>query len=374
MGPDEQSQLQRLLDAVLATSAELRLPVVLRRMVEAATELVGARYGALGVLDELGTGLSDFVTVGVDEDMIEVIGHLPEGKGVLGTLIIDPQPLRLADVAAHPDAIGFPPGHPRMVSFLGAPVRVRGEVFGNLYLCGKQGGGQFTEEDEELVVGLAAAAGVAVENARLHARVSDLLLLEDRERIARDLHDTVIQRLFAAGLSLQGTAARIDDPEVADRLARTVDDLDETVRHIRTTIFELQRQRLPGRSVRREVLDLVAEAGDALGFDPIVRFDGPIDSLLDGDVADHLLATTQESLSNVVRHARSPSLEINVAVTGDELLLVVRDQGVGMPDDPELGMGLVNLRSRAEDLGGRFELESVVGGGTRLEWSVPLGD
>ena len=374
MDPEEQSQLQRLLAAVLATSSELRLPVVLRRMVEAATELVGARYGALGVLDESGTGLSDFVTVGIDEEGIEAIDHFPQGKGVLGTLIVDPNPLRLSDVTTHADAHGFPPGHPPMTSFLGAPVRVRGEVFGNLYLCDKVTGGEFTASDEELVVGLAAAAGVAVENARLHARVSDLLLLEDRERIARDLHDTVIQRLFAAGLSLQGTAARIDDPDVSERLASTVDDLDETVRHIRTTIFELQRQRLPGRSVRREVLDLVAEAGDALGFDPIVRFDGPIDSLLDGAVADHLLATTQESLSNVVRHARSPSLEITVAVTSDELLLVVRDQGVGMPDEPESGMGLVNLRSRAEDLGGKLELEPVVGGGTRLEWSVPLVD
>ncbi len=343
-------------------------------MVEAATELVGARYGALGVLDASGTGVSDFVTVGVDDDVIAAIGHFPEGRGVLGKLIVDPHPLRLADVSSHPDAHGFPPGHPPMTTFLGAPVRVRGEVFGNLYLCDKEGGGDFTEEDEELVVGLAAAAGVAVENARLHERVSDLLLLEDRERIARDLHDTVIQRLFAAGLALQGTAARIENPEVAERLGHTVDDLDETVRHIRTTIFELQRQRAPGRSVRREVLDLVAEAGDALGFDPIVRFDGPVDSALGHDVADHLLATTQESLSNVVRHARSPSLEVTVAVTDDELFLVVLDQGVGMPEVPGSGMGLANLRSRAEELGGGLSIEAVPGGGTRLQWRVSLED
>ena len=249
---------------------------------------------------------------------------------------------------------------------------MRGEVFGNIYLCDKIGGGKFTAADEELVVGLAAAAGVAIQNARLHSRVSELLLAEDRERIARDLYDTVIQRRFAAGLTLQGAAARIEDPEVADRLGRTVDDLDETVRHIRTTIFELQRRRAPGRSVRREVLDLVAEAADALGFDPVVQFDGPIDSLLDDDVAAHLLATTRESLPNVVRHAQTPSLAVTVVATGEEVRLEVLDRGVGMPDEPAGGLGLANLASRAQDLGGSLAIEAVPGGGTRLDWRVRL--
>ena len=196
-------RLRELLDAVLALSSDLDAPTMLRRIVEAAVELVDARYGALGVLDDSGTYLAQFVTVGIDDDAHHLIGKLPEGHGILGSLIVDAKPLRLPDLREHPDSFGFPPHHPPMRSFLGVPVRVRDQVFGNLYLTDKTTAEAFTDVDEELVVGLAAAAGIAVENARLHARVQEFALVADRERIARDLHDTVVQRLFATGLSLQ---------------------------------------------------------------------------------------------------------------------------------------------------------------------------
>ena len=367
------SELQRLLEAVIAVGSELSLPVVLRRIVETATRLVDARYGALGVLDEDRTGLQEFLTVGLDDEAVARIGHLPEGHGILGLLIVDPQPIRLPDLTRHPDSFGFPEGHPPMHSFLGVPVRVRGEVFGNLYLTDKQGAPTFTDADEELAVALAATAGMAIENARLHSRLAELLVVEDRERIARDLHDTVIQRLFATGLALQGAAARVPDPELAARLAAAVDDLDDTVRHIRTTIFELQRPVVPGRSVRREVLDLAAEAGDALGFAVATRFDGPVDTTVDDALAEHLLAVTRESLTNAVKHAEARQVDLAVAVEDGTLELVVRDDGVGLAGTPGGGgHGLKNLASRAAQLGGGCEVRDREGGGCEVRWAVPL--
>ncbi|MGH9260096.1 MAG: GAF domain-containing protein, partial [Acidimicrobiales bacterium] len=284
--------LRQLLDAVLTVGSDLDLPAMLQRIVQAAVDLVDARYGALGVLDDTRTRLAQFITVGVDDETYAAIGHLPEGHGILGLLIVDAEPLRLPDLREHPDSYGFPPRHPPMRSFLGVPIRLRDEVFGNLYLTDKTSAEVFTDVDEELVVGLAAAAGVAIENARLHARVQELALLEDRERIARDLHDSVIQRLFATGLSLQGAAGLIgtDPAGAARRVERAVDDLDLTVKQIRSAIFGLEQMGHPTQTgLRRQVLDLVGEASPALGFDPTVLFDGAVDSTTsDGVVADLL--------------------------------------------------------------------------------------
>lgn len=371
-------ELHQLLDAIVTVGSELSLPVVLQRIVETATDLVSARYGALGVLDESHARLSQFITVGIDDDHADRIGHLPEGHGILGLLIVDPKPLRLADLRQHADSFGFPEHHPPMSSFLGVPIRVRGEVFGNLYLTDKTNGAEFTATDEQLVVGLAAAAAMAIENARLHARVSDLLVLEDRERIARELHDTVIQRIFATGLALQGIAARQVDADVVARLQTAVDDLDDTVRHIRTTIFELQRARLPGRSVRQEVLDLVGESAATLRFDPVVQFDGPIDSVVPPVVADHVLAVVRESLANMAKHAEATRAEVRLRVADQQLVLLVADDGVGIAADPSTdehhGHGLRNLAKRADQLGGSLEVQSALDAGTTIVWTVPLTD
>jgi len=246
---EDPERLRRLVDAMLAIGSGLALPATLRHIVEAALPLVGARYGALGVLDESGHGLAEFISVGIDPDQVERIGHLPEGHGILGLLIVDPRPLRLADLRTHPDSYGFPPGHPRMTSFLGVPIHVRDQVFGNLYLTDKQGAPGFSEDDEALAVALAGAAAVAIDNARLHLRVRDLALVEDRERIAADLHDTVIQRLFATGLGLEASA-QLAPPEVADRIAQAVVDLDDTIREIRSAIFALHVPRAAHRGLR----------------------------------------------------------------------------------------------------------------------------
>ncbi len=371
--PADTQQLRRLLAGVLTIGSDLDLLTVLDTIITTATDVVGARYGALGVLDESGTRLSEFITVGIDETGRAAIGHLPDGHGILGLLIVDPVPLRLADLTEHPARFGFPPNHPRMTSFLGVPIAVRGKVFGNLYLCDKTGGGPFTDGDEELAVDLASAAGIAVENARLHARVAEYATMEDRERIARDLHDTVIQRLFAVGLGLQSTLRLVNDPVVADRLTAAVDDLDITVRDVRAAIFELHTARRAGSSVRQQVVELAAECAPGLGFEPIIRFDGPIDTAVTETVADELFAVVREALTNIAKHAHASAAEVAVGVRDSTLAVRIDDDGVGISAERSHGRGLENLHTRAEHLGGQFTVAARPGrGGTELLWSVPL--
>jgi signal transduction histidine kinase len=364
-------QLERLLDAVLTIGSDLDLHTVLHTIIQTATEAVDATYGALGVLDDSRSRLVEFVTVGVDDDVRAAIGDLPEGHGILGLLIVEPKPLRLPDLTRHPASYGFPPNHPPMTSFLGAPVAVRGQVFGNVYLCDKVGGGAFTDDDEELVVNLASVASLAIENARLHARVAELATLEDRERIARDLHDTVIQRLFAIGLSLQATQRLVDDPVVASRLVSAVDDLDTTVRDIRAAIFELQVAHRSGASVRQQLLDLAAQSAPALHFDPVLRFDGPIDAAVESSLAEELLAVVREALANIARHAHASRAEVGVEVREQRLSLVVKDDGVGYSTERPHGHGITNLQARAARLGGQFTIAGTAGG-TELRWAVPI--
>ncbi len=366
--------MQELLEAVAAVGADLDLPSMLQRIVAAAAGLADARYAALGVLDEAGTGLSEFITVGLDDAQRRAIGHQPKGHGVLGLLIVGHEPIRLPDIAKHPDSYGFPPGHPPMTSFLGVPLRVRDEVFGNLYLTEKRSGDEFTELDELLVVGLSVAAGVAIENARLHARVQAAAIVEDRERIARDLHDTVIQRLFATGLSLQAAIRLAERPEVVDRIEAAVDDLDITVKHIRTAIFGLESsKRRQVNGARAEVVSLCREATGPLGFEPRVTFDGPIDASVSGSLAVDLLSAVREALSNVARHAHASGVEVQLHVVDHHLSLTVIDDGRGLPADLATGgRGLHNLQERAERHGGSFVVVPVAPEGTRLEWRVPL--
>lgn len=366
--PDD---LQHLLDAIVSIGSELSLPIVLRRIIETATDLVDAQFGALGVLDESGTHLSQFLYSGIDEATAAAIGDLPSGKGILGTLIVDPRPIRLAELSAHADSFGFPPNHPPMGSFLGVPIRIRGQVFGNLYLCGKATGAEFTYADEQLVVGLATAAGVAIENARLHARVGELRVVEDRERIARDLHDTVIQRMFAIGLRMQGLAATATEAATVERLQQMIEDLDDTVRDIRTTIFELQRPRIPGRSLRQEILDLVDEINSPSNFSIAIRFDGPVDLAVPDTIADHLIAVVRESVTNAVRHSGGSAIAIDISV-GDHLEARVSDNGSGVEDHAHRGNGLHNLQSRALELGGECSVDRSQSDGTVVVWRVPV--
>ena len=359
----------------MAIGTDLDLTATLQRIVESATELADARYGALGVLDSSGTALSEFLTVGIDPDERATIGELPKGHGILGLLIREPRPIRLPDLHEHPDSFGFPPNHPPMRSFLGVPVTVRGEVFGNLYLTDKRSEDAFTDIDEELVIALAAAAGVAIDNARLHARVRDLVLLEDRERIAMDLHDTVIQQLFAVGLSLQGTMRLLGDADVTRRIQLAVDDLDTTIKRIRSTIFALDAPvSIAGpESLRRRVISLTAEVRPTLGVEPRIFFEGPVDSVTDERVADELLTVLREALSNVARHADATEVAVHLVASDEALTLRVEDNGVGPPESvSEAGRGLRNLRSRAEHVGGDFSFTARDPRGSTLEWTVPL--
>ncbi|MEU7529461.1 GAF domain-containing protein [Saccharothrix sp. NPDC042600] len=522
-------KMQGLLDAVLAVGAGLELDSTLQRIVQAATELVGARYGALGVLGPR-EGLSEFVYVGIDAETRSRMGHLPQGKGLLGLLIKDPRAIRLHDLAKHKASVGFPANHPPMHSFLGVPVRVRDEVFGNLYMTEKVDGADFTADDEVVLSALAAAAGVAIENARLFERsrmrerwleataevnsvllggaspedalrlitqrtrelsaaavsllvlvedgvlrvaagggsdVEELVgaelpvagsfvgevvssatplmmddlegrlwgravdvgpgvavplrtgatvtgvlvvarekgsaqfgldqvpllasfadqaavalefaenqrarrlvdLLEDRDRIARDLHDHVIQRLFATGMSLQGALGSIQQPRVRERVEKAVKQLDETVLEIRTSIFDLQAgDDVPG--LRRRLLDLVSELTEPTALTPAVRMTGTVDNSVPDDMAEDVEAVVREAVSNVVRHARAGTLTVTVEAA-DRLTVTVVDDGVGIPDQVARS-GLRNLEDRAKRWGGTSTVVPEPGGGTRLTWHVDL--
>lgn len=529
-------RLQGLLDAVVAVGAGLELAGTLQRIVQTAVELVDARYGALGVLGDQ-EGLSEFVYVGVDPGTRARMGHLPEGKGLLGHLISHPFPIRLPDLAGHPSSVGFPANHPPMRSFLGTPVRVRDEVFGNLYLTEKKGEAEFNDDDVVVLEALAAAAGVAVENARLFeqarlrerwqqasgevnalllggaeseeafrliarrtcelsgsdtalilladdegetlrveaaagtcgeemigrlvsvaiptlatvvtdrepavysdfaaalgpeadlfgefgpadavpfgssAGVSGVLLalrskgdrqfgqeqlpmlasfaaqaalalelvdkqrqqrmldlLADRDRIAGDLHDHVIQRLFAAGMSLQAIVGRIRDAEARGRVSRVVGELDETMRDIRTSIFDLHTTgEENSTSLRRRMLDLVAEASANTEMSPSVRISGAVDTLVPPAIGDHALAALREGVSNAVRHAHASDIVVTVEA-GTDLVIGVTDNGVGMPPDVARS-GLLNLERRASEYGGTITVSANPDGGTRLVWRVPL--
>ena len=518
---DLPANARALLDAVVAISSDLDLHSVLLRIVESACEITGAQYGAVGVLGTAG-GLVDFVTTGVTPEQQREIGALPRGHGILGLLIDHPHPLRLRHLKEHPRSYGFPSLHPPMETFLGVPVRIRGTVFGNLYLTEKADGADFTAQDETLVEALATAAGFVIENARAYAqserrrlwletsaqiaealqppvRVQDalrqitmgarrasgavavalvqqhedarlvaafdaragfdvpalvasveahlagaerltdvvvvprgtestvvlvplrlhlsahgvllvaleggrgalepeeaellssfadqaalaldraqaisdrqeLMLVADRDRIARDLHDLVIQRLFATGLMLQGARRGTVDPDVRQRIDAAVTDLDVTIRDIRSTIFELQSG--PDRSLRAEVRAVAREYVPVLGFTPLVRTTGPIDSAVPEPVGDQLLAVLREALSNVARHAEADAAVVEVETGEGQVLLAVTDNGRGLPDaDDRHESGLRNVRMRAAEHGGGVVLRAEEPHGTRLEWRVPL--
>ncbi|WP_427116928.1 GAF domain-containing sensor histidine kinase [Pseudarthrobacter scleromae] len=525
-----QERMNGLLAAVVALAQDLSLEAVLDRLVRSACELVGAKYGAMGVIAE-DRSLSHFITVGVDEEDIRSIGDLPTGHGVLGHLIREPRPLRLHDLGQHPMASGFPPNHPPMNTFLGVPVRVRDEVFGNLYLTEKDGGQDFTPEDEDLAVALAAAAGVAIQNARLFEdskrrqkwleagmelssrlimaphpgdsdnldlvaetalRVSDSalaviavpagdgalrcrsslgvqglqagqeigasdavsrvietgesrvvrdpqqvfgdqmaeklgsvlvcaighsnsengvlllarpqgstaysqaeaesssifgsriglaldlarvhalreqnLLFTDRERIARDLHDLVIQRLFASGLSIQSLRRYTLDPIAHERIATVTSELDDTIRKLRDTIYSLRTGEENHEPLTSRILGVVQDNSRSYAVEPKVAFAGPVDSVRE-NVAGHVLSVLSEGLSNAARHSGAQEIRVAVSVTQRQVELVIQDNGCGF-DEPAHVSGLANMRHRAEMLGGSCTIRSATGEGARITWTA----
>lgn len=532
-----QERTRGLLEAVVGVAEDLSLESVLERVVRSACDLLRARYGALGVIGE-DNALSHFITVGIDDDLAARIGPLPTGHGVLGLLITEPAPLRLHDLRQHPKAYGFPRHHPPMKSFLGVPVRVRDTVFGNLYLTEKHGGEDFTPEDEDLAVALAAAAGVAIENARLyedarrrtswleacmdvtgrmledgqpertsldliagrallesearlalvlipspeqdgvytvegsagaygetlrgrvlamgsidnragifdgaastledpwrlvdgtgegppgkllmvdlnaqdshqgflvlgrpagtgafsatdvemasvygshvalalaldriHRSREQLVVFTDRDRIARDLHDLVIQRLFAAGLSIQSLRRYTSTGSAAGRIDAITDELDTTIRDLRNTIYSLRANTRESELLSSRILRTIQSGAKALSHAPHLTLTGAVDALEDEVVVENLLAVITESLSNAVRHSGVERITVSVAVEDNALIMELADDGRGFKE-PGSGHGLGNMVRRAAELNGSCTITSTPGKGTLLTWTVPLG-
>ena len=368
---DDPRQLHTLVDAILTLEADADLSTLLRALVEQATALIGARYGALGIIADDGALLSEFITVGLTPDERAAIGPFPVGRGLLGRVVEDAEALRVSHLSQHPDRSGFPPNHPPMESFLGVPVRLgAGRVFGNLYLCEKIDGTPFSDADEALVDALGRVAGLLIDKAQLRLKLTALTLATERERMARDLHDTVIQRLFAVGLMLQG-ASNADLPApVKATLVGAVDDLDETIRQIRTTIFAITsgaQESEPG--ARRRFLTLTDEVSQRLNLAVSVSFDGPVDSSLNQEVLEQALQVVREALTNVVRHAQASSAEVSVVVSPAGFTITVTDDGRGIdPNRTGTGRGLANLAARAADLGGWCTVSAGLKGGTVIEW------
>ena len=370
---DDPVKLRRVLEATLLFEADLELPALLRHVIEESCSMTGARYGALGVLNDERTALVEFITVGLESGEEDRIGPRPTGRGILGMIINNPLPLRLARLGSHSESYGFPSNHPPMTSFLGVPIKVRDEVYGNLYLTDKLGSPEFTDDDEALVEALALAAGMAIENTRLHRRVQEVAVLEDRDRMARDLHDTVIQHLFAVGLSLQSMAGEAAAAGMADRLGSVISNIDDTIRQIRSSIYELG---LVGddRGVRARILALVRVLSPVVGFEVHVSFDGPVDSAIPDTVVEHLLATVREAVTNIGRHAHASQASVILNVVNGVCCLQVVDNGRGINESggTQAGLGLVNLQRRAEKLHGQLVIESPGAGGTLLIWQVPV--
>jgi two-component system, NarL family, sensor histidine kinase DevS len=371
---EDPARLRRVLEATLLLEADLEMPILLRHVVDEALSITNARYGAIGVLNDDHSALVEFIAAGLSPDEERRIGARPTGRGVLGLLIADPKPLRMSRIGAHPDSFGFPPHHPPMKSFLGVPIRVREEVYGILYLTDKVGWSEFTDDDEALVGALVRSAGIVIENTRLHRRVQETAIYDERDRLARDLHDTVIQRLFAVGLTIQSVAGTVTAPEVADRLKGAIADIDDTIRQVRTTIFELGLEK-DSKGARANIIALVHELSPVVGFEIGLSIDGPLDTALSDEVEEHLLATLREALTNVGRHANATQASVLVTVDKESCRLRVLDNGQGTDAGKGStrggGLGLVNMRRRAEKLQGGVEIETPETGGTLVIWQVP---
>lgn len=364
-GELDRARFQALHEAGLALASLSELPAILQRIVELACRVSDARYGALGVIGA-DRHLAQFVNLGMNESEVAAIGHLPEGHGLLGLLIDEASPVRIPKIAAHPRSVGFPPNHPPMTTFLGVPITVQGAVFGNLYLTDKRDGAPFTPEDEEAVVALASQAGVAIDNSRLRAKMEHAAILEDRERIARDLHDDIVQSLFAEGLSLQAAIGEADDPRVRQRLTQAVGNLDRVIRDLRGYIFGLHRGDEPSLTGR------VAEVATSYSGDPSLDIEIRIDDRAFRPAQhEHIVQIVREALSNAVRHADATSIVIEVSADGSVGEILISDNGCGFdPALPHRGNGLANLRARASELGGGLEIAST-SAGTRVSVQVP---
>lgn len=339
---------------------------MLRTLVAQVQAATGAPYVALGVIGEHQV-LSDFVYEGISKEQADEIGKLPSGHGVLGTVIRENQTIIVERISDHPDSIGFPEHHPPMEAFLGVPVSVGGDPFGNLYLTDKEGG--FTDEDIAAVEAISRIAGAAIQTARLQTRLRHMAVVEDRQRIARDLHDSVIQDIFAVGLSLQGLGTRVSEPKMREQLDSSIDTLDRAVNTLRKYIFELREDVVPTTGLDDKIQALVARMGSAYP----TRVELSVEPLESYPSDEELVLLLTEALSNALRHADADEITVDVIQEEEDIVLRVTDDGVGFdPTDVAAGMGLANMRARALGLDGTLELHGVPGEGTTVVARIPI--
>ena len=370
-------QLLALREAALAISANLSLVETLKRIVTAAADLAEARYAALGVPDETGEYLAEFISTGLSAEAEARIGHRPRGHGILGVILREGQSLRLRDLHEHPRSFGFPPNHPPMTSFLGVPITRKGDRLGNLYLTDKRSADEFTAEDQRLIELLAAHAGVAIENARLYARVQHLSVIEERQRIGMDLHDGIIQSIYAVGLTLEYAQAQLGDGEIAsaqERLRAAMEGLNATTRDIRAYILDLRPRRFEGEHLIVGLEWLLAEFKANTLIAVTFTADAGADAALTPDARLALFHVAQEALSNAAKHSRASHVAVRLTDEAEAVVLSVSDNGRGFDAarvEQRLGHGLTNMRERAEALGGSLGLGPAEGGGTEVRLAIP---
>jgi signal transduction histidine kinase len=350
----------------------------LQIIVDGVRPLVGAQYAALGIVDADGR-IERFITSGMDDETRARIGALPEGHGLLGLIIRENRTFLIPDINVDPRRSGFPPEHPPMTSFLGVPITVKGISLGRLYLTNRIGAAEFSEADRSLVETFALHAGIAMENARLHEQLQRLAVVDERERISKDLHDGIIQNMYGVGLSLEDVPELMtEDPaEATARVERAIDAIHLSIQDIRNFIFGLRPELLEGASLVVGLASLVEEYRHNMIVDLELRVPDTLPEPA-SEVTGHLLAIVSESLSNVARHSRASraSLELTTPDDGATLELVVEDNGVGF--DPagvvKLGhQGLANTRARVAEVGGLLAIESRPGAGTRVIVRLPSG-
>ena len=366
-------RLHALIDAILLMEADAALGTLLRQIVATATDLAGARYGALGVLARDATTLSEFITYGISDEDAKVIGQFPTGKGVLGETIKGRSPLRIDDLATHASAVGLPPGHPPMHRFLGVPVTTRdGHVWGNLYITEPRDDQPFSYVDELLLETFGRVAGAVIDQSNLRRELRELSVAEERERLARDLHDTVIQRLFGVGLGLQMVLPLLDDEDAdaRNRVNLALDELNETIHDIRTTIFEIDQDRATDDTLRQRASALTNEVDNRLGVQARLAMEPGLSQQVNEHCAHHTIQALREILSNIVRHSEATRVDVDINADDDLLVLRVRDNGVGFDHLSGDGRGLRNLVTRAQDLGGECLIESSAGKGTLVKWTA----
>ncbi len=367
-------RLRALNEAGLALSAELETETLLHKIAELARIVGDAKYAALGTFDEQGR-VTRFYTSGISDDVHERIGPLPVGKGILGLLPREGRPIRLRDLHAHPASVGFPPNHPPMKSFLGVPIRWRGESVGNLYLTEKQGGDEFTIEDQEALLALAAQAAIAIENARLYAQTSQMSVLEERHRIGMDLHDGAIQSLYALGLLIEGASEEVEraPSEARAQLERAVDRLNAAIADLRSYVLGLRPIGGSDRPLRESLPTLAQHIATNALLDVDVRIDPEAAASLDRAACEVVFYVAADALGNVARHARARHVVLALRNEEGAVVLEIGDDGVGFQTERAVGgLGLRNMRERAFNAGARLELESRPGAGTRLLMRMPV--